>query len=351
MASRAVIIGASTFADPKLQSDELNAAAGASAAKYRDLLGSRDPFRQPGACDLVIDPGSRNEVMNRLLAAAEVANEPDDVLLVVYVGHGKTWPHLYDEELHLAVGSSDAEQPWTWLEWRLLSWAMRRGQRGPQAGLRVLVADCCYTSKLTMSGGDDAVHTGLPLGDTDKGLAVFSPSRARSDKVYTFPKGCQSLGEPWSDYTAFSSHFLKVLHDGSERSGEHMLLGEVRDALIRSMKDCRDSDHDIPGLRADGPNDATPFIENAVPLKNRVWKIPVTFEDHIADLEAGRSLQVDNVLDDPALAARLWRWLSARPRDETARANVARLNRAFNERASVECSARYWKLRRIGAQT
>ncbi|NUR25582.1 MAG: hypothetical protein HOV83_06985 [Catenulispora sp.] len=351
MASRAVIIGAADYAHQRLNSPELHDAVGASAEKYLELLSSRDPFRAPDACVLLANPVSRDQVMNAVLAAAEDAHEPDDVLLVVYIGHGKAWPHLYSDELHFAVGSSDPEQPWTWLEWRLLAWAMRRDQRGPDAGLRVLVADCCYTSKLTMGDTEESVPTGLPLIGADKGLAVFSPSRSTSTEVRTFPRGCRSLGEPWSRYTAFSGHFLKVLHDGSDRSGEHMLLGEVRDALHKSMKDCRDPDshHDVPGLEMQGPNDRTPFIENAVPMKDRVWKSPVTFEDHVADLEAGRSLQVDRVLTDPALAARLRNWLSERPRDEIALANAARLDAAINEQASAECYARYRRLRRVGA--
>jgi hypothetical protein len=352
MASRAVIIGVAEYAHRRLNSPELRAAVGASADKYLGLLASRDPFQAPDACVLLKNPGSRDQVMNAVLTAAEAANAPDDVLLVVYVGHGKAWQQLYSDELHFAVGSSDPEQPWTWLEWRLLAWAMRRDQRGPDAGLRVLVADCCYTSRLTMGGANEPVRTGLPLIGADKGLAVFSPSRPTSAEVRTFPKGCRSLGEPWSGYTAFSGHFLKVLHDGSDRSGEHMMLGEVRDALRKSMKDCRDPDshHDVPALEMQGPNDRTPFVENAVPMKDRVWKAPVTFEDHVADLEAGRSLQVDQVLGDPALAVNLRNWLSARSRDEAARANVARLDAAVNEQASPECYARYQRLRRIGVQ-
>ncbi|MFL6117963.1 MAG: hypothetical protein ACJ786_42405 [Catenulispora sp.] len=352
MASRAVIIGAADYADSRLNYPQIRDAVGTSAEEYLRLLSSRDPFRAPGACVPVTNPASRDQIMNAVLAAAEAANQPDDVLLVVYVGHGKAWPHLYSDELHFAVGSSDPGQPWTWLEWRLLAWAMRRDQRGPDAGLRVLVADCCYTSRLTMGGEPEPVPTGLPLVAADKGLAVFSPSRSTSTEVRTFPKGCRSLGEPWSRCTAFSGHFLKVLHDGSDRSGEHLLLGEVRDALHKSMKDCRDPDshHDVPGLELLGPNDRTPFVENAVPPRDRVWKTPVTFEDHVADLEAGRSLRVDRVLTDPALAARLRNWLAARPRDEAARADVARLDAAINEQAPAECYARYRRLRRVGAQ-
>lgn len=352
MASRAVIIGAADYTHRQLNSPELHGAVDASAAQYLDLLRSRDPFRSPGACVPVPNPGSRDEVMNAVLDAADTASDPDDVLVVVYIGHGKAWPHLYSDELHFAVSTSDPEQPWTWLEWRLLAWAMRRDQRGPDAGLRVLVADCCYTSRLTMGGTAGEARTGLPLQDADKGLAVFSPSRPTSSEVRTFPRGCRTLGEPWSTCTAFSGHFLKVLHDGSERSGEYMLLGEVRDALHKSMKDCRDPDshHDVPGLEMQGPNDKTPFVENAVPLRDRVWKRPVTLADHVADLEAGRSLQVDRIISDPVLAADLWRWLTVRRRDEAAQANVARLDAAINEQASAETYARYRRLRRIGTQ-
>src|SRR2546423_9077626 len=152
MASRAVIIGAADYAHPQLDSPEIQDAVGASADEYLALLSRRNPFRAPGACVSLKNPGSRAEIMNAVLTAAKEANQPDDILLVVYVGHGRAWPHLYSDELHFAVGTSDPEQPWTWLEWRLLAWAMRRDQRGPDAGLRVLVADCCYTSRLTMGG-------------------------------------------------------------------------------------------------------------------------------------------------------------------------------------------------------
>jgi hypothetical protein len=343
-----VVIGTAEYDHEDLQRSVLSSAVAASARKYYETLTSRDPFRAPDACVLLEDPVSRDEVMGAVLSAADVACGPDDVLLVVFVGHGYAWPTLYSDELHFAVRRSEPERPWTWLQWRLLAWAMRRDQRGPQAGLRVLVADCCYTSRLTMGAGGGRTPTGLPLADIDKGLAVFTPSQPTSTEVHAYPKGCRSLGEPWSTFTAFSGHLLKVLHDGSSRSGEYMLLGEVRDALRKSMTDCPDHEHDVAGLLMLGPNEETPFIENAVPVDDRVRKTPVTFEEHIADLEAGRSLRMDRLVADPELAARLRLWLSGRPRDDVARAIAVRLDQAINEHAPAECYARYRRFLRVG---
>lgn len=129
--SRAVLIGAGSYDNAQLP--DLPAAA-RNVAALGGLL-AVDGWTQ------VVDPLDVAAVLDPLRTASLQAEE---LLVVYYAGHGLLLGRRRDE-LHLAVGRSDLEKPWTAVPYAQVADLVRDSV----ATVKVVILDCCYSGRAT----------------------------------------------------------------------------------------------------------------------------------------------------------------------------------------------------------
>jgi hypothetical protein len=313
-----------------------------SAEKYFGLLNTLRPFE--GNCVLVPSEGGgvrKTDVEKAVRNAAELAAGGDDLLLVVYVGHGNAWPDYHDNLVHLAVHESREGWPSGWLEYGALLHAMKPKREG----LRIIIADCCYSNILhSMGPGEENVSgRAFALREQDRGTAVFTALDPSGRQVIANPIACDRLDEQWQGCTHFSGHLLQVLARGSRFADDMLSLGDVREAVRNSMSRCEN--HPRGGLILLGPTDSTPFVENKLPASVlREPRALISESDWVAALQSGRGLALDRLMADPRLAARvsLALWDTAEGRE-----NAGRIDRLAIEdyAADLDKYGAYWFIR------
>ncbi|WP_187284886.1 caspase, EACC1-associated type [Streptomyces sp. OR43] len=205
-ASRAVLIGSSRFD----HLEPLPAVTNNLAALAEALASPTSWQLRPEHCVILANPGSTDEVMAALRAAALEAR---DTLLVYYAGHG-----LVDlqSRLQLALPKSQQDWPESSLHYEWLRQAVLAGRSERQ----VLLLDCCFSGLAlgTMAGGppklvDHASVEGSYL------LAASSETSA-------------ALAPPGETYTAFTGQLLEVLRSGIVGGPELLEL----DAVYRHLR-------------------------------------------------------------------------------------------------------------------
>lgn len=350
MPSQAVIIGDSVFRDGPgaLQAHD---SFRASALLYDELLNKLDPFK--GNCTLI--PGraepsgaasstgvDADTVMDAISEAVKKASARDDTLLVVYIGHGMAWDNLHNSEVHLAMYGSREDRPWSWLPYS----SIRREMMRKRDGLRIMVADCCYSNFLHRQGGtaDDAPENSFAALDKANGTAVFTAVDPDGRDTNAWPKGCDTLSERMKDCTHFSGHFLQVLSEGSSTAGEKLSLGDMRDRVVDEMHRCQ-APHPVGGLILRGLGDSVPFVQNPLPADvPRQPPARITDDDWITALRTGRRWPIKPLLEKPEQAGRVSLSLWTIPE---AYENASRIDREANDayRSDPRKYATYWYVR------
>lgn len=329
MARRAVVIGPAEYGpDSGIPSYSW---ISASARTYAEVLAGDDMWT---SCRLVTQDELRT-ADGVMQAVQEVADqtEPDDVFMVVYVGHGAHWRDLPGPQVHFSVESSRRDSPWTWLS----SWYLYRAMRKSEAKLKVLIADCCYSNELPKLGGSPDA-----LGILDEGSCVLTATK--NDWHYADAEGCPALPYPLSECTPFSGHLLNVLLRGTEDPNEQLTLGMVHDAVQAGMHRCVTS-HDVPNMTLNGARERTRLFTNRMDpaLRRRPPGLPVGTAEWVETLMRPQDVDLDlsNLLRDPRQTGKVVATLYEQ-RNDGGRAIAHEINKQANEQFAPREFARYW---------
>jgi hypothetical protein len=332
MASRALVIGAGDYAaDSGLPG---HATISASAQAYGEIL-SGDAMWGPENCRVLsVDEVRTADGVMRALQEAADATGPEDILLVVYVGHGQYWGDVPGGQVHFAVGSSYKDRPWTWLS----SWYVYRAMRKATARLKVLIADCCYSNMLpTLSGGEDGKVLPGVLGRQDEGSCVFT---AVKNVQAADAEGCARLPAPLNRCTPFSGHLLRVLQGGTKDHNDELTIGQLREAVKLEMTGCT---HEPPRMLLNDARDGTPLFTNQTERRMRDRsQVPADAEGWIRHLMLDRDYFLDELLDNEVTTGDIVGLLSRR-KDGASRFLARHLDEKANERfEEADTFARYW---------
>lgn len=337
MTSRAVVIGPANYHDKNLPS---HAQIGTSVRMYEKALAADDRWRSNHRILNQDELETSDTVMRALEQEARKADQPEDMLLVIYVGHGAYWDDIPGAQVHFAVGSSFEAQPWTWLS----SWYLYRAMRRSKAKLKVLIADCCYSNMLPHLGpaaGGDSVP-GV-LGRPYEGTCVFTAVKNNTNaKAF----GCPKLPGELKDCTPFSGHLLNVVADGTTSYHSILTAGLLRDAVQRAMDEC-DTPHDKSRMLLNDAPESIPLFTNqrdsadrdpqpSVPVDPRGWADTLKAGGEF-DIKKLRQLLVNPRMTGEVVAL-LYADVDERPRDIALRINST----AHSTFTSPRAFAKYW---------
>lgn len=292
MASRALVIGVGTY-------DEGSDIVGyptieASAREYGAAL-ALDPLWGASARSTVLERHevrTADSVMRAIHEAATAAESTQDTLLVVYVGHGNYWPDVPGGQVHFALGSSRSNEPWTWLS----AWYVYRAIRKSRAGLKILIADCCYSNILPSLGP----ASDLPgaLGTRSQGTCVLTAVSGQVHSAWAF--ACQNLPEPLDTCTPFSGHLLNVLGQGMPTHSDDLTLGALRAGIRAQMGDC--GVHPRPRMLLNDASESTPLFTNCAKGLQPRLPTPVTVVDWVSELLIDGERDLGELMSHPELA-------------------------------------------------
>jgi hypothetical protein len=331
MASRAVIIGPASYApDAGIQAHDT---IRQSALMYEKVL-NEDPLWGPDRVT-VLPEDDLAQIVNVMNGVQKAANEAEsgDTLLVIYVGHGRCWADVPDEQVHFAVNSSRKDMPYTWLS----SWYLYRTMRLSEATLKVLIADCCYSNMLPDLGDSDLTLPGA-LGVVHAGTCVLTAVKSTN---FASAEGCSQLPEEFAACTPFSGHLLKVLSEGTRNHNDELNLGLIRDAVKEELRACG-AKHNEPRMSLNDAREVQPLFTNRMASElRRSPRRPRTADEWVTALLSGEA-EHEDLLVDAELAgdvvARLWVDPEAATR-HTARS----INNGATKRFSKPSEfARYW---------
>jgi hypothetical protein len=295
MASQALVIGVGSYApgseiDPYTTID-------ASARAYGTVLAEDERWGTDRT--RVLEPeevATADGVMRAVQRAASAADSPQDTLLVVYVGHGSHWRDVPDGQVHFAVGTSRRNEPWTWLS----SWYLYRAVRQSRAGLKVLIADCCYSNMLPVLGPEATLPGSL--GEAAQGTCVLTAVGGETTDAWAL--ACPNLPAPFDACTPFSGHLLHTLRSGMTDQTGDLTLGAIRAGIEQDMLAC--GSHRTPRMLL---NDA--LIAPAALFTNRVkGRTPRRAPETVADwtrelLFNGGVRDIGELLRRPMLAGQV----------------------------------------------
>ncbi|GGZ29007.1 hypothetical protein [Streptomyces poonensis] len=330
MASRALVVGVGTYdvdsgihGYPTIE---------ASARAYGEAL-ARDPRWGTAARSPVLDPHqarTADGVMRALHEAAAAGERPEDTLLVVYVGHGAYWQDVPGGQVHFAVGSSRINEPWTWLS----AWYVYRAIRKSKAGLKVLIADCCYSSMLPHLG-PEPVLPGV-LGTRFRGTCVFT---AVGGAVHNAWAGaCANLPAPLDGCTTFSGHLLNVLGQGMPHHPDDLTLGALRAGIEEGMQEC--GVHDRPRMLLNDASEAALLFTNRAKGRSRM-RTPGTVDEWVRELLLNGERKLPALMNRPDLAGRVV--VQLKRGDEQSRDLARRVDRTAGELLTNPVDfVRYW---------
>ncbi|CAM5742666.1 hypothetical protein SALBM311S_05568 [Streptomyces alboniger] len=212
-ASRAVLIGASTFTDEEL--NDLPAVREGVSTLYELLTGPmwHLPERH---CTKVLDPETPTAVGDAIEDAADAAT---DTLFVYYSGHG-----ILDSKgrLYLAVPGSRQDGNRSHLN----AVPYHEWVRGPlekcSARRRIVILDCCYSARAM----DDAQGTDLAgLAEIDGTFILTAAGRTE-----------YALSPPGEEYTAFTGALVRLLREGEESAPELLDLSTTAFHIRRRLQ-------------------------------------------------------------------------------------------------------------------
>ncbi|OIV38392.1 hypothetical protein BIV57_05715 [Mangrovactinospora gilvigrisea] len=336
MAFRAVVIGSGDY--PRESGIVSYSEIGESARHFGLVLDSDPLWRQDGGgCRVLTADEVRtpNGVMTALEEEADRATH-QDVLVVVYVGHGALWKDVPDAEVHFAVGSSHQRKPWTWLS----SWYVYRVMRQSKARMKVLIADCCYSNQLKSLGGRPEAGS---LGVIGQGKGTCLLTAVKGSDSLADPNGCPSLSDGLAGCTPFSGHLLDVLRRGTDDYHSHLTLGLLRDAVEQSMAGC-DQAHHEPRMLLNDAHEKYVLATNRMDPADRRPRPgnPVDPDQWVATLLRDAECDLEDLLRDADKTGEVVARLSAN-RDERWQSRAqAVADRAFRTfRNAPDALARY----------
>ncbi|MFI7410180.1 hypothetical protein ACIBU0_16100 [Streptomyces sp. NPDC049627] len=319
MASRALVIGVGTYDDdsgihsyPTIE---------ASARAYGAAL-ARDPRWGAAAESSVLDPErarTADGVMRALHEAAAAGEGPQDTLLVVYVGHGAYWQDVPGGQVHFAVGSSRVSEPWTWLS----AWYVYRAIRKSKAGLKVLIADCCYSNLLPHLGTDSALPGAL--GTPFQGTCVLTAVGGNVHNAWA--DACANLPRPLDTCTPFSGHLLNVLGQGMPDHPDDLTLGALRAGIDESMQEC--GVHHTPRMLLNDASEAAKLFTNHAKGRRPRVRTPESVDQWVRELHLNGDRTVPDLMSRPELAGRVV--VQLKKGDEQSRALARRVDRKAAE--------------------
>ncbi|SNX63791.1 hypothetical protein SAMN06272735_5603 [Streptomyces sp. TLI_55] len=333
MAFRAVVIGPARYAEDS--GIDSHPSIGASAQMYGETLAA-DGMWGPDSCRVLgEDEVQTTDGVMRALQQAADETTPQDIFLVVYVGHGQYWSDLPGAQVHFSVGRSFRDKPWTWLS----SWYVYRVMRKARARLKVLIADCCYSNLLPQLG-EEPLLPGV-LGELDEGTCVFT---AVKNLNFADAAGCPSLPGDLAQCTPFSGHLLRILQNGTKDHNHQLTIGLLREAVKQEMERCPTARHQVPRMSLNDARDGTPLFTNHMEPARRdlAPRLPVAPEDWVRTLLLDRDDRLEELLKDAQKTGAVVALLNGAP-DEASRHLAGyiddRANSAFTEPRAF---ARYW---------
>jgi hypothetical protein len=213
--SRVVLIGTTAYSDAELNDlPMVERSVLDLAAVLTDPLTGIVPRDR---CTVMIDEGDLRELGRRLRRAA---SEAEDLLLVLYAGHGLVGRKRHD--LYLALPDSEWGAP----EFNSLEYEKLRGAvLDSPASSKVVILDCCFSGRALdglMADPGTAV-----LGQLDvEGTYVLTS--AQRDKV--------ALALPGEEHTAFSGRLLRLLREGDPGGPEFLGIEALYQGLRSIMR-------------------------------------------------------------------------------------------------------------------
>ncbi|MFI5798309.1 hypothetical protein [Streptomyces sp. NPDC051677] len=297
MTSRALVIGVGEYDDdadiigyPTIE---------ASAHAYGAAL-AQDPRWGAAARSSVLEPHevrTADGVMRALEEAAAAGEGPEDTLLVVYVGHGAFWTDVPGGQVHLAVGSSRSNKPWTWLS----AWYVYRAIRQSKAGLKVLIADCCYSNVLPSLGPDSALPGAL--GTPFRGTCVLTA--VGGEVTDAWASSCDNLPPPLNACTPFSGHLLNVLEYGMPDHPDDLTLGALRAGIVEGMRRCGAGVHRTPRMLLNDASEVAPLFTNRMKGEQTGASDPGTADEWVRDLLLNGVRDLSRLMSRPDIAGRV----------------------------------------------
>jgi hypothetical protein len=328
--SRAVIIGVPNYAEGSDLASHPEIAA--SARMYGIALEADEAHWRQRYRVLSPDEVETPMGMMAALEAASEPTEPDDVFMVIYVGHGGYWVENRDTSVHFAVGSSRQSRPWTWLSCSFVYEVMDKAA----ARLKVLIADCCYSNQLPGLGPEEVEKA---FSEPPRGTLVLTPlsTRIRAEAV-----GCKYLSGDLANCTAFSGHVLEVLGMGTTDQTDGLNAAQLSEAVYNRVTNCPSRRHDKPTTLRRDRVDAVPLFTNHMVREKRTSPPPLSgaeqWRDHLAQ---NQQADISDLLRFPDMAGEVVALLYGT--GDQAKRIAFRINEeAAAEYANAAAFARYW---------
>jgi hypothetical protein len=213
--SRAVLIGASRYADPDLPALP---AVRNNLDDLREVLTSGRGTGLPATrCTVVHDPPDPASAGKALRRAA---SEAEDLLLVYYAGHGLIWSR--SNELYLAMTGTDRDGAGTSA---LRCAEVRETFVNSAARNRVLIVDCCFAGRAVDGTMSDAAGALLAEVDVE---GVYVLMATAPNRLALAPKGAR--------HTVFTGELLRILHGGLPGEDDLITLDLLYRNLLSRMR-------------------------------------------------------------------------------------------------------------------
>ncbi|MFG2295457.1 caspase domain-containing protein [Streptomyces sp. NPDC048603] len=211
--SQAVLVGVSDYRHHQsLESVQANLRA------LERILLSPEHLGLPAAhCRVLRNPGSADEVMEALEAAADRAT---DTLIFYYAGHG-----FADEDgLYLGLPGTrhkPGSQRYHAVHYEWVRRAVLQGEA--QAARRIIILDCCYSGR----AASEATASVMGSANTDVHGTVVWAATSPSRPLAKAPVD--------AEYTAFTGELVRVLDTGVDGAAEVLDMDTIFHRVSRSL--------------------------------------------------------------------------------------------------------------------
>lgn len=178
----------------------------------------RERAKVPGRNLLtLVDPASPLEFGR---AAAQVAAEATDALVVYYAGHGLVGP---DGGLYLATCATDNLADGLYYT-ALPYLALRQAVRDSRASTVTMILDCCFAGRADAPFGPPVLDAVFEQAQVRGGFLLASTAREE-----------QGLAVPGAKHTAFTGALIRLLCDGDPAGPAQLTLDHVFRYLSRML--------------------------------------------------------------------------------------------------------------------